>query len=153
MKILWVFLILHCFGFFLFFIVFPLVLACTADGTKLLLKYKLSAKQSWPETLVLGGHLCMRIWICARIGLSKKPLLICQAGWREILKHIHSNLINPFRAQNRVVGSALQTLLTRVRFCQWRGLSGVCTLQSSINNYLAKKFMRQSNMLSRTQET
>ena len=76
-KILWVFLILHCFSvffFFQFFIVFPVVLACATDGNKLLLKYKLSAKQPWPETVVLGAHLCMRIWIRARIGLSKKPL-------------------------------------------------------------------------------
>ena len=36
------------------------------------------------ETLVLGQNLCTRIWVCAMIGLFKKPVLICQTGWREI---------------------------------------------------------------------
>ena len=41
-----------------------------------------SAKQR--KIIVLGTHLCTRIWVRAMIGLLKKPLLICQSGWREI---------------------------------------------------------------------
>ena len=34
--------------------------------------------------LVLGQNLYTRIWVCAMIGLFKKPVSICQTGWREI---------------------------------------------------------------------
>ena len=37
-----------------------------------------------PEILVLGHHLCTRIWVHTMIGLLKMTLLICQSGWREI---------------------------------------------------------------------
>ena len=42
----------------------------------------LSAKQR--QILVVGPHLCTRIWVHSMIGLLKMPLLICQLGWKKI---------------------------------------------------------------------
>ena len=36
------------------------------------------------EILVLRLHLCTRIRVRTTIGLSKRPLTICQSGWKEI---------------------------------------------------------------------
>ena len=36
------------------------------------------------EILVLAPHLCTRIWVGTMISLLKKPLPICQSGWREL---------------------------------------------------------------------
>ena len=36
------------------------------------------------KILFLGPHVCTRIWVCAIIGLLKKPWSICQSGWRGI---------------------------------------------------------------------
>ena len=44
---------------------------------------KSSLVKSVCET-ALGLHLCTRIWVCVMIGFLKKPLSICQSGWKEI---------------------------------------------------------------------
>ena len=36
--------------------------------------------RAWAEILVLGPHLCTRIWVSPIIGLLKKPLSIFQSG-------------------------------------------------------------------------
>ena len=40
---------------------------------------------------------------------------------------ISSNLLSPLGPQNKDIGSASQTLLTRIRLCLWRGLSVTCS--------------------------
>ena len=42
--------------------------------------------QNRTKILVLSPHLGTRIWVCTMIGLLKKPLWICQSGWKEIWK-------------------------------------------------------------------
>ena len=95
-------------------------LACATDETKLW--FSLSAKQwvlkSW---LVLGLRLCTRVWVHAMISMLKKPLSICQSGWKEILKRICGQ---PKGAQDRDVGTALQTSLTEKK--RKLGLDYVC---------------------------
>ena len=46
------------------------------------------------------------------ICLLKKPLWICQSGWKEIRKHSSGNSLSPLGAQNKDLGAALQALLT-----------------------------------------
>ena len=45
---------------------------------------ELSRLQNRAEILVLGHHLCTRIWLRAVIGLLRMLLSICQSGWREM---------------------------------------------------------------------
>ena len=69
------------------------------------------------KLFVLGRHLCPRIWVHTMIGLLKIAFdrSICQSDWREISKCISSNPMNLLEAQNKDIGTALQTLLTRVK--------------------------------------
>ena len=46
------------------------------------------------------------------ICLLKKPLWICQSGWKEIRKHSSGNSLSPLGDQNKDLGAALQALLT-----------------------------------------
>ena len=66
------------------------------------------------KILVLGLYLCTRIWICATIGLFKKPLLICNRVAGKFYMHFW-HLLSLSRAQDKVLGTALQMLLTGVR--------------------------------------
>ena len=53
--------------------------------------------------------------------LFKKPLSICQSGWRKIRNPLQfGNSLSPLRTQNKDLGAALQTLLTEVKLRLWR---------------------------------
>ena len=58
---------------------FAVLLFVCATDTSLFVRL-----QNTTKILVLGPHLCSRIWVCTMIGLLKKPLLICQSDWTEI---------------------------------------------------------------------
>ena len=47
----------------------------------------------------------------------KKPLSICQSGWKEIWKALL--VICPLEAQNKDIGAASQILQTEVKSCLW----------------------------------
>ena len=76
------------------------------------------------EILVLGPHLCTRIWVCTMIGLLKRPLLICQSGWEEI-RNASGNWLSPLGAENKYFGAVSQTLLTGVRSRLRRRLANI----------------------------
>ena len=60
------------------------MVACTTDKTEIWLSP--SAKQCWnPCSGSPPVHLT--IWVHTMIGLLKKPLSICQSGWKEIWTH------------------------------------------------------------------
>ena len=63
------------------FVCSPQLWACATDETKLC-RLSLSAKQH--RKSCSGPQLYIRIWVRAMIGLLKKPLSICQSGWKEI---------------------------------------------------------------------
>jgi len=78
----------------------------------------------WIELLVMSTKQCQNpcsIWASTCLpGMStchdwpvKMLLLICQSGLREI----SGNTLSLFGAQNKGMGTTLQTSLTRVRFC------------------------------------
>ena len=51
-----------------------LLFACATDGTKRLV-IRLAHLQNSAKILVLGLHLCSRIWVCIMIGLLKKAIV------------------------------------------------------------------------------
>ena len=51
-----------------------LLFACATDGTKHLV-IRLAHLQNSAKILVLGLHLCSRIWVCIMIGLLKKAIV------------------------------------------------------------------------------
>ena len=82
--------------------------ACTTDGSKLLVK---SVVRNSAEIHVLGPHLCTRIWVGAMIDLLKKPLSICQSGWRQIRNVLP---LSPLGAQSKDLGAAASQKLLDV---------------------------------------
>ena len=82
-------------------------IACATNEPKLLVFVHL-----WnnAKTLVLGPHLCTRIWVCAMIGLLKMPLLTNQPNWREIWDEFEQ-LLSLMGSQKKDIGTASQTLL------------------------------------------
>ena len=54
------------------------------------------------EILVLGQNLYTRIWVCAMIGLFKKPVSICQTGWREIWNSFPVMKLTPWGPRTRI---------------------------------------------------
>ena len=110
-------------------------LACATDETQLWFSphivereeirspLKTPAGEATYET-ALGLHLCTRIWVRVMIGLLKKPLSICQSGWKEILKRTSCHSLSPLGGLNKDTGAALQTLLTEVKLHLWRRLYG-----------------------------
>ena len=49
------------------------------------------------------------------IGLLKKPLSICQSGWKEISNATSGNLFNPLGSHNKHLDTSSQALLTGVK--------------------------------------
>ena len=85
------------------------------------LKIAISTPQTGiTEILVVGPHLCTRIWLCTMIGLLTKPSSMCQSGWREI----RNSLVNLSGIRRDRWGtdqgrSKISALLRR-RTTQWR---------------------------------
>ena len=82
------------------------------------------------EILVLGPNLRTRIWARAMIGLLKKPLSICQSGWKDfrnvlpVIRWVHSG------PRTRITAS--QTLLTETKLRQRRRLGYPLTFYSPV---------------------
>jgi len=77
-------------------------------------------RPEFTEILVVGPHLCTRIWLCTMIGLLTKPSSMCQSGWREI----RNSLVNLSGIRRDRWGtdqgrSKISALLRR-RTTQWR---------------------------------
>ena len=64
----------------------------------------------------MGPNLPTRIWVRSKINLLKKPLWICQSGWKEIGKRTFSKLLSLFRVQNKDLGVASQVLLSKFQY-------------------------------------
>ena len=119
--------------------------AWATDGTKLLVK---SICETAPKSLFRDLN-CIpgRIWVRAMIGLLKNELSICQSTWRE---NRNAFLVIPLGDQNKDIGAASQTLLTRVRLWLWRRLSGgyfllpeiIARLTFLINHPMSNKLRR-----------
>ena len=92
--------------------------AWATDGTKLLVK---SICETAPKSLFRDLN-CVpgRIWVCAMISLLNNALSICQSTWRE---NRNAFPVIPLGDQNKDIGAASQTLLTRVRLWLWCRLS------------------------------
>ena len=103
--------------------------AWATDGTKLLVK---SICEAAPKFLFRDLN-CVpgRIWVRSMIGLLKNALSICQSTWRE-----NRNVfpVISLGDQNKDIGAASQTLLTRVRLWLWRRLSAGYFLLPGINS-------------------
>ena len=63
-----------------FFLFLNFFLAYDKDETQVCI----SCLQNSNKILVLGPHLCTRIWAHTMTGLLKKPLSICRSVWKEI---------------------------------------------------------------------
>ena len=119
--------------------------AWATDGTKLLVK---SICETAPKSLFRDLN-CIpgRIWVRAMIGLLKNELSICQSTWRE---NRNAFLVIPLGDQNKDIGAASQTLLTRIRLWLWRRLSGgyfllpeiIARLTFLINHPMSNKLRR-----------
>ena len=94
-----------------------LQLACTTDETKPWLGPSTKQRRnpcSGPSPVYQDLSTCCD-W------LFKKPLSICQSGWRKIRNPLQfGNSLSPLRTQNKDLGAALQTLLTEVKLRLWR---------------------------------
>ena len=94
-------------------------LASTMDETKPLIK---SVSETAPKSS-LWGSLCVPGFEYVS-WLACKKNCHCQFAnqFEEKAKHISSNLLSPFGAQNKDIGAALLKILTRVRLHLWRTL-------------------------------
>ena len=61
-------------------------LAWATDETELWLSFF----KTEPKSLFWAPHLCTKNWVRSMIGLIKKPLPICQSGWKEIQNALES---------------------------------------------------------------
>ena len=90
------------------------------------------------EILVLGQNLYTRIWLCAMISLFKKPVSICQTGWRESWNSFPVIKLNPLRAQNKI--SALFNPFT-AKFSQKQISTKFCEIFSTMCKYGQRAFI------------
>ena len=76
----------------------------------------LSAKQCQdPSSGPTAVYQDLSMYVCN--GPVKKPLSICQSGWKEIWNALL--VICPLEAQNKDIGAASQILQTEVKSCLW----------------------------------
>ena len=88
-------------------------LACATDEPKLWLSPSAKRRQN----LVLGPHLCPRIWVRAMIGLLKKAIVDLPISMKGNSKLISGNSLSPLGAQNKDFDAVSQKFPTGVK---WR---------------------------------
>ena len=84
---------------------------CATDGTKRLIIH-LAYLQNSTKILVLGPHLCTRIWVCAIIGLLKKAIVDLPIRLKRNLKCISGNSFSPLETQDKDISTSSYTLMS-----------------------------------------
>ena len=91
-----------------------LLFACATDGTKRLVIH-LAHLQNSAKILVLGPHLCCRIWICIVIGLLKKAIVDLPIRLKGNLKRISGNSFSPLGIQDKDISTSSYTFTSTTK--------------------------------------
>ena len=88
-----------------------LLFPSATDGTKRLIIH-LAYLQNSTKILVLGPHLCTRIWVCAIIGLLKKAIVDLPIRLKRNLKCISGNSFSPLETQDKDINTSSYTFMS-----------------------------------------